>query len=385
MGWSPHRKTGLTYHAPGQSLKGYTLITAMGGGDASYLIDMDGRIVHRWRFTTIRPNYARLLPGGSLLVIGVDASITAPMIAPGTAPTVDQALRTMGGNATQLLEVDWDGKVTWEYANPAIHHDFVRLANGNTLLPLWVELDAGLAREVRGGFRERPQPAMFGDDILEIDARGKEVRRISLSKLLDPRRDPICSLERRLEWTHLNGLDVTRSGDVVFSCRTVSRVGIVDRASGKLVWKYGFPDVSHQHHPTVLANGNIQVYDNGMHRRGMPRSRVVEIDPKDSSVAWQYVGEPEQQFFSGHISGAERLANDSVLVCEGVSGRIFEVTRKGEVVWEWLSPFAHRVSGVTRSWVFRAHRYSPDHGALAGRDLDPGRYAALNRMYGLDS
>jgi len=31
--------------------------------------------------------------------------------------------------------------------------------------------------------------------------------------------------------------------------------------------------------------------------------------------------------------------------------------------------------------VFRAHRYAPDHPALQGKDLDPDRYAALNRQY----
>jgi hypothetical protein len=31
--------------------------------------------------------------------------------------------------------------------------------------------------------------------------------------------------------------------------------------------------------------------------------------------------------------------------------------------------------------VFRAHRYGADHPAFAGRDLDPARYANLNRQY----
>src|SRR5207302_9540806 len=46
LGWSPFRKTGLSFHMPSASVKGYTLVTPM-GGDASYLLDMDGRIVQR--------------------------------------------------------------------------------------------------------------------------------------------------------------------------------------------------------------------------------------------------------------------------------------------------------------------------------------------------
>jgi hypothetical protein len=35
------------------------------------------------------------------------------------------------------------------------------------------------------------------------------------------------------------------------------------------------------------------------------------------------------------------------------------------------------------SMIFRAHRYSLDDPALAGRELDAGQYRELNRAYGL--
>ena len=383
MGWSPFRKTGLTHHTPAQTVKGYTLVTPV-NGDSTYLIDMAGRIVQRWHFSDLRVFYGRLLPTGNLLVLGTDSSMARPEIPAGTTPRFEVNIQRLGGSATPLRELDWEGNVVWEHANPAIHHDFVRLPNGNTLFPEWVELPAELARAVRGGYRERNLPPMLGDDFVEIDTKGKEVRRVSLWQLLDPRRDAICPLERRLEWTHTNSLDVTAAGEILFSCRSNSRVGLIDGA-GKLVWKYGAPNVYHQHHASALGNGNIQVFDNGMHRPGMPRSRVVEVNPKDGSTVWQYAGNPEASFFSAHISGAERLAGDNVLVCEGAPGRVFEITRAGEVVWEWISPFSYRApSGQIMPFVFRVHRYSPDHAALKGRELDPARFADLNRLYGLD-
>ena len=119
-------------------------------------------------------------------------------------------------------------------------------------------------------------PPMISDDYLEVDPDGKEVRRVSLWKLLDPRRDPICPLDRRLEWTHTNSLDVTADGSILFSTRQTSRVGLID-TEGQLTWKYGFPDVSHQHHASALPNGNVQIFDNGMHRRGNPRSAIVDL------------------------------------------------------------------------------------------------------------
>jgi hypothetical protein len=387
MGWSAYRATGLTYHDRARSFKGYTLVTPT-GGDSAYLLDMDGRIVHRWRFTTIRPGYGRLLPNGNLLMRGTDAALPPPAPIPfdQPPPPFSQHIRRLGGGSTHLQEVDWDGKIVWEYHNEALHHDFVRLSNGNTLVPVWVEMPADVARRVRGGAPRRTReqfPPLLSDDIIEITPSGEEVWRAGLWQLFDPVRDPICPLEVRWEWTHLNSLYVLPSGDVLFSCRQNSRVGIIERSTGKLCWKFGFPEVSHQHHATALPNGNVQIFDNGMHRVGLPRSRVLEVNPADGTVVWEYVGEPEQSFFSGHISSAERLPGGNVLVCEGASGRLFEIDPRGEVVWEWINPFANRIQGRLNVWLFRAHRYGPDFPGLTGRTLDPARYADLNRLHGL--
>ena len=73
-----------------------------------------------------------------------------------------------------------------------------------------------------------------------------------------------------------------------------------------------------------------------------------------------------------------------MLVCEGSSGRLFEVTREHEVVWEWINPFVnHRKTGELTVGIYRAHRYRPDHPAFDGRDLDPSGFANLNRLNGL--
>jgi hypothetical protein len=74
----------------------------------------------------------------------------------------------------------------------------------------------------------------------------------------------------------------------------------------------------------------------------------------------------------------------NVLICEGTSGRLFEVTRQGEIVWEWVSPFlASEPNGNLVTWIYRAYRYGVDHPALAGRDLDPRANRNLNSTLGL--
>jgi hypothetical protein len=73
-----------------------------------------------------------------------------------------------------------------------------------------------------------------------------------------------------------------------------------------------------------------------------------------------------------------------VLVCEGTSGRLFEVTQRQEVVWEWINPFVNNDSrGDPTVSIYRVHRYDVDHPAFANRDLDPARFRNLNQLNGL--
>ena len=145
MGWSIVRPTGLTFHNERRSVKGYTLLTPHGSGCA-YLIDIQGRFVHKWCFDTIHPGYGRLLDNGNLLMSGSDVNLPDPPKDEPTKPPppLEQHVMRLGGYKSTLLEVDWDGNVVWQYDNHFQHHDFVRLPNGNTMVPEWVELPEDL-------------------------------------------------------------------------------------------------------------------------------------------------------------------------------------------------------------------------------------------------
>ena len=389
MGWSAYRKTGLTYHNPNKSFKGFTLLSPP-GTQSGLLINMEGKVVKRWQFDDFRPGFGKLLPSGNLMITGSDPELLKQAKAADEATLLANLplrLRKLGGGYTILREYDFEGNLLWSYDNPAIHHDFHVKENGNILLPEWVPLAEELAKEVRGGMRAKGKkdPPMLGDDIIEIDREGNVVARYHTWKYFHPRRDPIQPLENRGEWTHVNGLDLTRDGKIVISCRTNSRVAIIDPEAEKLVWKLTEPEISMQHHVTCLENGNIQIFDNGMNKPGgMPFSRVIEVDPKTSKVVWQYKANPPEQFFSGHISSAQRLEMGNVFICEGTSGRLFEVTRNNEVVWEWISPFVHGSDdGNLSVSIYRAYRYGLSHPAIADRDLTPDAYKQLNASLGL--
>ena len=74
----------------------------------------------------------------------------------------------------------------------------------------------------------------------------------------------------------------------------------------------------------------------------------------------------------------------NVLICAGTSGRLFEVTRRGEIVWEWITPFVNGTpDGDLRTWIYRAYRYSLDHPAVVDQALDPDAYKQVNDALGL--
>lgn len=372
MGWSSHHPTGLIHYSPGACHRGYTLFCNNFGSNYAYLIDMEGRVCHQWH-SSEGIGYGFLLANGNLLL-----RTHPPQDSPGP------------GGATALLELDWESNVIWEHRSPWMHLDFERLSNGNTLALQWAVLPSEVSAQVRGGFpSDDGSGQMVGDLVTEVTPTGEVVWEWKSWEHLSYAEDVICPLENRREWTHQNALNVTPNEDLLVSFRQISTVGIVDKSSGDFRWKWGPGNISHQHHPTFLENGRVLLFDNGSHhRRGVPYSRVIEVDPATNQIEWEYKAGPPLSFFSPVISGAQRLANGNTLICEGSAGRMFEVTRNQEIVWEYINPFtaagAMAAGGGLpdlANTVFRAHRYEAGHPALKGKDLDPGRYDSLNRLY----
>jgi hypothetical protein len=75
------------------------------------------------------------------------------------------------------------------------------------------------------------------------------------------------------------------------------------------------------------------------------------------------------------------MPNGNSLICAGETGRFFEVTPEGEIVWEYICPVTTvgiLAQGDTvapkSNLVFRAPRYAPDYPAFTGRELTPGEF-----------
>lgn len=368
MAWTRNRPLGLVYRDTAQAHSGYTLFSNVEGHHAT-LLDPEGRIVHRW----VHPEgiqYARLLPNGHLLFHISSPAHTVP-------PEEVSPVGVVGGAARALIEVDWDGNTVWEFRHERQHHDFVRLENGNHVIPFWEVLLDEVRRQVRGGFQGPNDPdIMLGDLVREVTPQGEVVREWRSWEHFDYAYDVICPLERRREWTHMNSVSVTPAGQWLVSLRQIDTVMLVEPSSGAVVWKWGPGVLSHQHHVTMLPDGHVLLFDNGTHRKGGPsHSRILEVDPATNEIAWSYQAPVVLAFSSFMVSGAERLSNGGTLITEGATGRIFEVTPEGETVWEYVSGFTPSGRFGPTPAVFRAHRYELDDPRFAGRELDPARWA----------
>jgi hypothetical protein len=252
------------------------------------------------------------------------------------------------------------------------------------LVAKWRAVPADIARRVRGG-----QPGterngeIYGEAIQEIDRGGRVVWEWLTFEHLDPEIDVIGPLHPRDRWTNLNSLSEMPDGNILVSFRCTNTIAIIERASGRITWRWGPGQVAGQHHPTALANGNILVFDNGAHRAytTVDFSRVIEVEPKSGRIVWEYKENPVFDFSSFICSGAQRMPGGTTVICECTKGRLFEVTAEGDIVWEYVSPFyyEHPIFG-TNNMVFRCVRYAPDYPGLQNRELDPGRYVDFNAL-----
>jgi hypothetical protein len=358
-----------TYNAA-RAFNGYTLFAPMSTNDA-FLIDMAGNIVHHWTTPFPPAQHGRLLPNGNLLWAQKGGEPPIPV----------------GGTGSEIVELDWDGKVVWSHKEPTINHDFQRLENGNTLFNTYIEVPESVASRVRGGVpRSEAKGKIFGSALKEVDREGRTAWEWKMYEHMDPAVDAQCPLCPRSIWGYINSVHVRKDGNLVITFRFENQVAIVERRSGTVFYRSDPKHtLGHPHCATPLDNGNILLFDNGTHRMSTERgahelaySRVVELDPKSDKIVWMYKDPNVFNFYSSICGGAQRLPNGNTLICESTKGRFFEVTADHEIVWEYRNPFLVDRSDywgwTLSSCVFQAHRYAPDYPGLLGKDLSPHAY-----------
>lgn len=350
------RGAGLIASNPHRSAGGYTLFAPQTGNGAVYLIDIDGAVVHQWNMPHRPGRDAVLLANGNLGYNGSHPD----------SPDIYPAWPLWHGGA--FREVTPAGDVVWAHDDMAHHHDARWLANGNLLYTTAEPVPRDFAARIQGGSSQHdlPDGTIFGDVVKEVNRQGEIVWLWRSWEHLDPAAYPIHPFFDRYHWPLINSVAPTRDGLVLMSLRTTSGVVAINKASGDIAWEIGHDMLAQQHAPEELPNGNFIVFDNGNFRPGIstPYSRVVEIDPRSKTIAWEYTDEMRPAFFSAYMGGAQRLANGNTFITESSFGRLFEVTPDSEVVWEYVIPYFAEYPEPARKFilghhnsVFRAHRY----------------------------
>lgn len=373
--------TGTTRYDPTKAYNSFVLFT--GGDNVAHLIDLNGNTVHEWKDAAAHSTFINpaLIGGqrGHVLVTLTTAEGRGTDLLPG---------RVGGGRIAETIgELDWDGKPVWKFGEKAPgglaqqHHDWARLPNGNTVV---------LANVVHAvpGFK---LPQLLDDVVYEVNPSGEVVWTWVASEHLDefgfsPEQLKLVRNADNADYLHVNNLKVVgpnrwyAAGDkrfhpdnLIFDARNANFIAIIERKTGKVVWNLGpnyaenggeqrsrkvprpVDQISGQHDAHIIPEGlpgagNLLVFDN-QGQAGYPPavlpitggSRVLEIDPIKKEIVWQYSGEdsggPSWSFRSTHISAARRLPNGNTFIDEGQSGRLFQVTSTGDIVWEYVNPF----------------------------------------------
>ena len=396
--------TGTTIYDPDRAWKGYTVLSPL-ATQAVLVIDMNGNVVKRWDgFNNSAGGPARVLPGGFV--------VAASGARPPHQESLELIQRDFEGNVVWRFSRNEEiktreGTTTWSARQ---HHDWQRdsFPAGYYSPQSAPAVDAGTTLVLTHTERTQPNVAdklLEDDRLIEVSWKGDIVWQWVASDHIDamgfaPDARSAIKAARAFneargsfDWLHINSATYVGpnrwfdQGDkrfapnnVIISSREASLLAIVGR-DGSIVWRLG-PDFNQskelrairqiigQHHAHLIpkglpGEGNLLVFDNGgasgygfanpiapdgVGAFARSTSRVLEINPVTLELVWFYTN---PRFFSTNISGAQRLPNGNTLITAGAGGRMFEVTREGAIVWEYMYPLFGQ-NGANA--VYRAYR-----------------------------
>ncbi len=338
-------KIGVTLYEPDKSYKGINVYSNHFGARKIIFMDMQGRIIHTFDIKEPHRYFDILKPyqQGFLLLV-----------------------------QPKLLKLNRKGEVEWkDKKGNGFHHDFW-IADNDDIYAL-IHRPISKLR-----YYDRIITNFKDQALIILDSKRKVKKILPFSKLfkkeLFSERSRILiqkQLDRNkkfITFFHVNTVEVinrnigvAKEGDVLLSLCDLNLIAIVDVEKEKVIWSWGQGELEKQHHPSVLDNGNILIFDNGSYRK---YSRVVELDPITKGIVWEYKADPPESFYSFGRGGAYALPNGNVLITESDKGHVFEVTRKGEKVWEFwnpsIKPKKDYVATTMKATIYRMQRFSPD-------------------------
>lgn len=332
---------GVTTYDPDRAYPGFNLF--VNKKDMAYLMDMNGNITHRW----ILPHtprgiweYAVLKDNGNLIAACVDC------------PDIG------------AIELTWNSETVWE-SKLKFHHDIEILPDGSYLIP----------DRITTVYKSRN---INFDRIIHVSKTGEVLDMWStlndfeeLKKYHEPFHLDVEPKEAEMEeikdnrydYYHLNTIKVLpftwagffdrrfRKGNWLICLRNVNLICILDKNTKEVVWHWGPGELEWPHMPVMLKNGEILIFDNGV---GREYTRIVQVNPRTNKITWEYKTEPPELFYTFLCGSAQRFPNGNTLITNSDHGHVFEVTKKGETVWEF---YHFETEGSKRKTIYRMIKY----------------------------
>lgn len=357
---SERTEGGVVVSDPALAFPGYTLVSAYRpsshDGFNSYLLGMDGKIVHEWNadIERIWPNL-KDEPGfvwdGSLDIHG--------------AHLFDNGDIVVDIGALGTARLDRCSNVQWAIRRPT-HHQVEALPDGGILTPSTIHRTERLPEQIYADVG--PSGYFMDDTILRLDTDGKPVEEHSVIDMLmrsgwasalvaGPGAGKVFSEDDPL---HVNDVErlpaeiapafpMFAAGDLLISVRHLNTIFVADPVSWRIKWLMTGPFVG-QHDPDFLPNGHLLLYDNRLSGETpkLGNSRLVEIDPLTKTVVWTFEGEGETAFYAHSRGEQQMLPNGDILYVDPYRGRVLEIAPKAgnRLVWEWVNVIAPRQVGL---------------------------------------
>ncbi len=330
---------GVTINKPG-AYEGYTLYSSSDAQKA-LLISMDGTVVHEWSLQIrdiwdnpnrkLRPDryifweFPYLYPNGDLLAL---------IVGMGDTPW-----------GYGLVKMNKDSEVLWTYFDYVHHH--LDVAQDGKIYVLTNDIRTN---KIPG--YPNLAPPRIDDYVVVLSPEGKRLKKVSVIDAL--LRSPYGRMLRTTAWDikqdflHTNSVEVidraaasrlpfANDGQVLLSLRDIDTIAILDLEKEEVVWAIQGP-WHRQHDADMLSNGDILLFDNWGHYGPGGESEVTQFRPSPLNIVWSYTGTEQRPLFSAIRSGQQRLPNGNTLITESDGGRLLEVMRGGEIVWEYINP-----------------------------------------------
>ncbi|MFC1850740.1 aryl-sulfate sulfotransferase [candidate division CSSED10-310 bacterium] len=379
-----------------------------GGGLGGRIQEFDWDGKHVWDFTLASGNMLQHhdiepLPNGNVLLIAWERKTYEQTIQAGRKQNL---VGPAGLWPVCILEIQphppKGGHIVWEWH-------------------LWDHLIQDIDPELKnyGNVSEHPELIDINGE-QEPEHTDEELERLKSLGYVD---DSTKVTDLRADLAHTNAIAYNpRLDQIAISVSNFNEIWIIDHSTttreatgrtggrigkgGDIVYRWGNPSVYDrgtveqqqlfcQHDVRWIPEGyqdggHIMIFNNGAGRPNGRYSSVIVIQPPvdtdghysiksgkrfgPDKPLWEYTARDKQSFYADFISSAHRLVNGNTFICSGPQGRFFEVTKSGEIVWQYKNPYsgnAPNPAGDPPYSVFRATFIAAGNPGLGNRNLKP--------------